>query len=98
MSPGPIDTGFIMENIDDVADVTFSQPLSTADQVAEEIMKLTVNDKRERSMPPISGFLTYLTYLFPAFGRFMLPLLNAKGKRVKRRIKAEMRAAKESAE
>ena len=34
VSPGPIDTGFIMSNIDDVTDVTFSQPMSTAEQVA----------------------------------------------------------------
>jgi short-subunit dehydrogenase len=34
VSPGPIDTGFIMSNLDVVTDLTFSQPLSTADQVA----------------------------------------------------------------
>ncbi len=93
VSPGPIDTGFIMANIDAVTDVTFSQPMSTADQVADEILKLCVNEKRERSMPPISGFLTTLTYLIPALGRIALPLLSAKGRRVKRRLKAEMRAA-----
>lgn len=93
VSPGPIDTGFIMSDIDAVTDVTFSQPMSSADQVAAEILKLCVNDKRERSMPPISGFLTMITYLFPALGRIMLPLLSAKGRRVKRRLKAEMRAA-----
>ena len=93
VSPGPIDTGFIMADIDGVTDVTFSQPLSTADQVAAEIIKLCTNEKRERSMPPLSGFLTTMTYLFPAIGRFMLPLLAARGRRVKRRLKAEMRAA-----
>ncbi len=93
ISPGPIDTGFIMADIDGVADVTFSQPLSTPDQVAVEIMKLCTNDKRERSMPPISGLLTTITYLFPAVGRFMLPMLAARGRRVKRRLKAEIRAA-----
>ncbi|MGH7129926.1 MAG: SDR family NAD(P)-dependent oxidoreductase, partial [Planctomycetaceae bacterium] len=55
VSPGPIDTGFVMSNIDAVADITFSQPLSTADEVATEIMNLAVNDRRERSMPPLSG-------------------------------------------
>ena len=87
-----------MENIDNVADVTFSQPLSTADQVAVEILKLCANEKRERSMPPVSGLLTTLTYLFPPLARLALPFLNAKGRRTKRRLKAEMRAARETAE
>ena len=92
LSPGPIDTGFIMSNVDNVADVTFSQPLSTADEVAEQVMRLCMNNRRERSMPPISGLLTYLSYLFPALGRWLQPALEARGRRVKRRLKAEMRA------
>lgn len=93
VSPGPIDTGSIMDNIDVVTDLTFSQPLSTAAEVADEIMKLCVNDKRERSMPPLSGFLMTLTYLIPSIGRSMRPMLAAKGRRVKRELKAKMRAA-----
>jgi len=92
VSPGPIDTGFIMSNIDNVADITFSQPMSTGDDVAEEILKLCGNDKRERSMPPISGFLTTISYLFPAVGRLLRPLLDARGRRVKKRLKAAMAA------
>ena len=93
VSPGPIDTGFIMSNIDNVTDLTFSQPIVTADEVADEIMKLCVNDKRERSMPPISGFLSTISYLFPGFGNLVRPLLLARGRRVKRELKAKMRAA-----
>lgn len=92
VSPGPIDTGFIMSNIDNVTDLTFSQPIVTADQVADEIMTLCANDKRERSMPPISGLLTTVSYLFPGLGNMMRPLLLAKGRRVKRDLKAKMRA------
>jgi short-subunit dehydrogenase len=93
VSPGPIDTGFIMSNIDNVNDLTFSLPIATADEVADEIMKLCTNDKAERSMPPISGLLTTLSYLFPGFGRMMRPLLLARGRRIKRELKAKMRAA-----
>jgi short-subunit dehydrogenase len=93
VSPGPIDTGFIMSNIDAVADITFSQPLSTADEVAQAVMELAVNDKRERSMPPSSGFLTTASYLFPGLGRALRPALMRKGRKVKARIKAQMRAA-----
>ncbi len=92
VSPGPIDTGFIMSNIDNVTDLTFSQPISTANEVAEEIMKLCVNDKRERSMPPVSGLLTTLTYLFPGFAQALRPALESKGRRVKRKLKAQMQA------
>jgi short-subunit dehydrogenase len=90
VSPGPIDTGFIMSNIDNVSDLTFSQPISTPEEVAEEILKLCINDKRERSMPPVSGVLTTLTYLFPGFARALRPALEMKGKQVKRRLKAQM--------
>lgn len=95
VSPGPIDTGFIMSNIDNVTDLTFSQPISTADEVADEIMKLCVNDKQERSMPPISGFLTTMTYLFPGIGRVMRPIFERRGRRVKRKLKAQKAAAGE---
>jgi short-subunit dehydrogenase len=92
VSPGPIDTAFIMANVDVVADITFSQPLSTADDVARVIMELAVNDKRERSMPPASGFLTTMSYLFPKLGRLLRPALNRKGRKVKERIKAKLSA------
>ncbi len=96
VSPGPIDTGFIMANIDNVTDLTFSQPISTADEVAQEILNLCINGKRERSMPPLSGLLTMLTYLWPGIGRIMRPLLEKKGRRVKRQLKAKMAAAEKS--
>lgn len=91
VSPGPVDTAFIMANVDNVADITFSQPLSTADEVARVIMDLAVNDKRERSMPPASGFLTTMSYLFPGLGRLLRPALIRKGRKVKERLKAKLR-------
>jgi len=90
VSPGPIDTGFIMADIDSVTNLTFSQPISSAEEVADEILKLCSNKKRERSMPPISGLLTTLVYLAPWLGRLFRPLLELKGKRVKRRLKLSM--------
>ena len=89
VSPGPIDTGFIMANIDNVTDLTFSQPISTAEEVAQEILNLCSNNKLERSMPPLSGLLTMATYLWPAIGRVMRPLLEKKGQRVKRKLKVQ---------
>src|SRR5690606_29315025 len=91
VSPGPIDTGFIMSDIDAVADITFSQPLSTAQDVAEAIMQLAVNERREQSMPSSSGFLTTASYLFPGLGRALRPALNRKGRKIKERLKASLR-------
>jgi len=95
VSPGPISTGFMMDNLDSVLDLNFSQPISTAEEVAAEILKLCSNFKRERSMPPVSGFLTTLTYLVPWFGRTVRPLLERKGREVKRRMLAEAHRQKQ---
>ena len=88
VSPGPIDTGFIMANIDATSDLTFSQPLSTAEEVAQVILDLCGNTLRERTMPWASGLLTTFMYLFPALSPVILPLLERKGARVKAKIKA----------
>ena len=91
VSPGPIDTGFIMSDIDVVSDITFSQPLSTADEVAAEILELCRNDKREKAMPPLSGFLATFSNLFPGIARSLRPVLEKKGRRVKRALRAKAR-------
>lgn len=98
VSPGPIDTGFIMANIDVATDINFSQPISTADEVAEEIVNLTVNNTRESVMPALSGWLTTLSYLFPGLARSLRPILERKGRRVKCELKARIRAAEQQAE
>ncbi len=89
VSPGPIDTGFIMADIDQTADITLSQPLSTAEEVAQTILDLCGNLQREVAMPRITGFLTTIVYLFPWIGRQMRPLLERRGASVKAAIKAE---------
>ncbi len=88
VSPGPIDTEFIMADIDATSDLTFSQPLSTAEEVAQVILDLCGNTLRERTMPWASGLLTTFMYLFPALSPVVLPLLERKGARVKAKIKA----------
>jgi hypothetical protein len=89
VSPGPIDTGFIMDDIETVSDLTFSQPLSTAEQVADAIVALVDNDTLDRPMPRISGYLTTISYLFPRLGRALRPMLEKKGRRTKNRLKQE---------
>lgn len=89
VSPGPIDTGFIMDDIDAVSDLTFSQPISTADEVAEAIVALVHDTTLDRPMPKISGYLTTISYLFPGIGRALRPMLEKKGRRTKARLKKE---------
>lgn len=91
VSPGPIDTGFIMSDIDQVSDLTFSQPISTAAEVAQAILDLCGNNQVEQSLPRISGVLTMLTYLLPQLGRLVRPTLERKGARVKRDLKKKTR-------
>jgi len=89
VSPGPIDTGFIMEDIETVTDLTFSQPISTAEQVADAIVMLVDNATLDLPMPRISGYLTTISYLFPRVGRALRPMLEKKGRRTKDRLKQE---------
>ncbi len=89
VSPGPIDTGFIMADLDATSDLTFSQPISTANEVAQAVLDLCGNTVREQAMPRISGFLTTIMYLLPGMSRVVRPILDRKGARVKARLKAE---------
>ena len=91
VSPGPIDTGFIMSDIDKVSDLTFSQPICTADEVAQAILDLCGNTQREQAMPAISGVLTTVSYLFPWLARKLRPWLEKRGQQTKARLKAEAR-------
>ena len=91
VSPGPIDTAFVMSDMNKVSDITFSQPMSTAEEVAQTILDLCGNKIIEKAMPPISGLLATVTYLVPWIGRQMRPVLERKGQRVKKKLKAEQK-------
>ena len=91
VSPGPIDTGFIMANLDDIDDIVFSQPMSTAEEVGQAILDLCGNNVRELAMPRSSGILTTAAYLMPWLGNILKPMLQKKGARVKAKFKAEQK-------
>ena len=93
VSPGPISTQFILADIDRTSDLTFSQPMSSAEEVAQAIVDLCGNNQRELAMPAISGVLTTLTYLMPWLGRALRPALERRGSRVKKEFKAKARAS-----
>ncbi|MFT6585572.1 MAG: short-subunit dehydrogenase [Cognaticolwellia sp.] len=87
VSPGPIDTGFIMSEIDQVEDIVFSQPMSSAQQVADAIVSVARGEKTEISLPKVSGWLTTVSYLFPKLRRALRPALYRKGRKKKEQYK-----------
>jgi len=89
VSPGPVDTGFIMDNLDVVADLTMSQPISTAEEVAQAVLDLCGNRQKERAMPRSTAVLTRIVSLMPWLRRLIPPVLERKGARVKRSLKAQ---------
>ncbi|MBX2796864.1 MAG: SDR family NAD(P)-dependent oxidoreductase [Myxococcales bacterium] len=87
VSPGPVDTGFIMDDIDEVADITFSQPVCTADEVADMVLDCADDGVRERQWPVMGGTLATVAYLFPWVRRVLRPSLERRGRRRKAALK-----------
>jgi len=83
VSPGPIDTGFIMDEIDAVEDIVFSQPMSSAEQVANGILAVASGDEIEVVLPATSAKLTHISYLFPKLRRRLRPKLYEQGRKNK---------------
>lgn len=88
VSPGPVDTGFIMEAIDDVPDLVFSQPMSTAEEIAALILDSAHDGRIERMRPRLSGHLATIGYLFPQLRRVLLPVFEKRGRKAKARFRA----------
>ena len=89
VSPGPIDTGFIMDEIDEVEPIALSQTICTADDVATMVLDCAHDGRKEREFPVSGGKLATLGYLVPSLRRWLKPALVRKGERQKARIKAE---------
>lgn len=87
VSPGPIDTAFIMDSIDEVEDIVYSQPMSTAREVAEAVVAVANGESVEICLPAMSGRLTNLSYLFPWLRRKMRPSLYKKGAKNKEKYR-----------
>ena len=88
VSPGPIDTGFIMDDIEGVPDIVLSQPMSSAAEVADLIVACVRDGKAERCLPVLSGVLADIAYLFPRLARWMKPMLQRRGQRARTLIRA----------
>ncbi len=88
VSPGPVDTGFIMDTIDEVPDLVFSQPMSTAEQIAALILDSAHDGRIERMRPRLGGHLATIGYLFPQLRRMLVPMFERRGKQAKARFRA----------
>jgi hypothetical protein len=90
VSPGPVDTGFIVEDLDHVPDVVFAQPMSTAEEIAAMVLDCAADGAVERVKPWMTGLLATAGYLFPALSRTVQPLMEPRGKRVKEEFRRRL--------
>ena len=90
VNPGPVDTGFFDEDLEHVSNLTFSQPMSSAEQVAAAVMDCVRSEESglDVDVPYLSGKLSTLGYLSPGLGRLLRPLLERRGAAAKRRYAA----------
>ena len=90
VSPGPVDTGFIMRELDEVPDVVFAQPMSSAEDIAKLVLDCAADGARERVMPQLTGYLATMGYLFPAINKLVLPLMESRGKTAKEQYRKRL--------
>ena len=91
VSPGPVETGFILREVEDVPAVVFSQPMSSADEIAALILDSAADGTLERAHPTSSAYLATLGYLFPQIPRLLRPLLERQGRAAKESYIAKLR-------
>lgn len=85
VSPGPVETSFILSEIEEVPDIVFSQPMSTADDIAALILDCAADGAVERTCPQLSGYMATVGYLVPQLPRLLRPLLEYQGRAAKER-------------
>ncbi len=91
VSPGPVDTGFIMDELDEVTDISLAQPMSSAAEVAEAVFRVAEGERIEVKMPRVSGFLAGVVYHFTGLRRAMAPLMERRGRKAREQYKLRAR-------
>jgi short-subunit dehydrogenase len=84
--PGPVDTGFFGSDISNVPDIVFSQPMSTAEDVARAVITAVEHGLAEIDVPMLSGKLATAGYLSPRLLTLVRPLLEKMGAKKKARF------------
>jgi short-subunit dehydrogenase len=89
--PGPVDTGFLGD-LSEVPDIVLSQPMISAEEVAEAVLRCAEERIEEIALPRRSGRLATMAYLMPDFARKITPVLEKRGKRNKAALLARRRS------
>jgi NAD(P)-dependent dehydrogenase (short-subunit alcohol dehydrogenase family) len=84
VSPGPVDTGFFGD-VAKVPDLVFSQPMRSADDVADAVLECILDGTPEIALPAFSGKLATLGYVFPRLAGLLRPVMVKRGAKNKRR-------------
>ena len=92
VNPGPVDTSFFGD-VSTVPDLAFSQPMSTAEQVAEGVMRAIETGAAEVDVPAVSGKLATLGYLSPRLFAALRPVFEKRGAKNKARYVARHKPA-----
>ncbi len=90
VNPGPVDTGFFGD-VSHVPNLVFSQPMSTADQVADAVLEAIHGDALEVDVPALSGRLATLGYLSPKLFTALRPVFEKRGAAAKAKFFASKR-------
>lgn len=83
VSPGPIETPFIMDNPDKVHELVFSPPMSTPAEIAELIVDSARDGEMERIKPRHTGVLAKIGFLLPFLQKVVKPIMIKQGARNK---------------
>jgi NAD(P)-dependent dehydrogenase (short-subunit alcohol dehydrogenase family) len=94
VSPGPVDTNFFGEHLSEVPDLVFSQPLSSASEVAECILRCIREERGELVIPGPSGLLCTAAYVFPGLAKHLRPMLERRGRRAKKAYLNQRRSSR----
>ena len=87
VSPGPVDTGFLGD-LGEVPDIVLSQPMVSAEAVAEAILRCIDERLAEVVIPAASGALATVGYLLPGVATRIRPMLERRGAKNRSRILA----------
>lgn len=87
VNPGPVDTGFFGD-LARVPDLVFSQPMSSAEEVAAAVLQAIEGGAQEVDVPVLSGKLATLGYLSPRVFAALRPVMEKRGAKAKAKFLA----------
>jgi short-subunit dehydrogenase len=87
VSPGPVETNFIIDEVDEIPDLVFANPMSSADEVAALVLDCAADGTAERTIPVMTGIMARVGNAVPALRRALVPMLEKRGKVEKERFR-----------